>query len=162
MKTTFLWSWPMHYLVLLHVSSMLTTSSPTIAHLIIQNVSSLRTMTNAFYMSTQTNYTRISSGAKTINVFRACIGAQLTICAQKLHCLVRWVWDLFWVEFVFFFIVLATGLRSALPALWFSVWPQVIRHNCHIPAPLYSLLQHMVQLIALPIAGYSLAGWNVA
>ena len=24
-----------------------------------------------------------SSGAKTINVFRACLGAQLTICAQK-------------------------------------------------------------------------------
>ena len=47
------------------------------------------------------------------NVFRACLGAQLTICAQKWcssYCLARWVWDLFWVEFVFFFIVLAPYL----------------------------------------------------
>ena len=28
-------------------------------------------------------YQWISQGAKTINVFRACLGAQLTICAQK-------------------------------------------------------------------------------
>ena len=29
------------------------------------------------------------------------------------YCLARWVWDLFWVEFVFFFIVLAPGLQAS-------------------------------------------------
>ena len=51
-----------------------------------------------------------SLGAKTINVFRACLGAQLTICAQKWRNFVLFSTvslRLFWVEFVFFFIVLA-------------------------------------------------------
>ena len=29
------------------------------------------------------NELHLNEGAKTINIFRACIGAQLTICAQK-------------------------------------------------------------------------------
>ena len=54
-----------------------------------------------------------TSGAKTINVFRACLGAQLTICAQKLRNFVlfstvslTFVLSRVWV----FFIVLAPGL----------------------------------------------------
>ena len=53
-------------------------------------------------------------GAKTINVFRACLNSQSVLRNDVTsYCLARCVWDLFWVEFVFFFIVLALGLLSS-------------------------------------------------
>ena len=52
-----------------------------------------------------------------------------------LYCLARWVWDLFWVECVFFFIVLAPGLSSTFHDIMNVVLlPSPFIHNmcvCH-------------------------------
>ena len=75
-----------------------------------------------------------TSRAKTINVFRACLGAQLTICAQKWRNFLLFstvsLRFVFWVEFVFFFVVLAPSVTD-FAQMWLcsrlELWPN---HFC--------------------------------
>ena len=80
----------------------------------------------------------LTPGAKTIHVFRfehvSVLNSQSVLRNDVTsYCLARWVWDLFWVEFVFFFIVLAPGSDSVRTSLLTSMHfcvRTVIAHQC--------------------------------
>ena len=88
---------------------------------------------------------RVRPGAKILNVFRAWIGAQLTICAQKWR-LARYVWRLFWVEFCVFLYNLGpwthppTHFHSNLGFLGFFFFAKPLSFAC-IFLPYWGLRQ---------------------
>ena len=94
------WAW---VVTLFYIKICMTTTLPQLSGSSIDN--SIRVLLSVYNL-----------GAKTINVFRACLGAQLTICAQK------------WRNFVLFSMVSFRFVFSRVCVFLYSLGPSAM-HN---------------------------------